>query len=167
MCCISTGSQAGDTRPDRTRPGKTAGGAIALAGDEFKFAKQYLSGLIFKKWLADMQQGYSVSSPANNVVRVSDDDGHSTDVTLDPKTHLPLAESSPRIDPSKPPSTEMRIARWTKVRGVWFPIGRTNYHDGARLAAITSDQVRINSGLKLRSPARATDGLSTSDGGLR
>jgi hypothetical protein len=154
------GTSGWEILPDRTSQGKTAGGEIELVGDELKFARQYLSGFIFKKWLADRQPGYSVSSPANNVVRITDDDGHRTDVTLDPRTWLPLAESSPRIDVSKPPSTEMRIGGWTRVKGVQFPVARANYHDGARLAAMTAERIRVNSGLKVESlQAKPPDSL--------
>ena len=154
------GTSGWEILPDRTRQGKTAGGAIELVGDELRFASQYLSDLIFKKWLADTQPGYSVSSPANDVVHITDDGGHSTDVTLDPKTWLPLAESSPRIDLSKPPSTEMRIGGWTKVNGVQFPVARANYHDGARLAVMTTDRIHVNSGLKVESlQAKPPDSL--------
>jgi hypothetical protein len=154
------GTSGWEILPDRTRPGETAGGAIKLVGDELKFARQYLSGLIFKRWLADRQPGYSLSSPANDVVRITDDDGHSTDVTLDPKTWLPLSESSPRTDVSKPPSTEMRIGDWTKVESVQFPVARANYHDGARLAVTTTGRIRVNAGLKVESlEAKPPDSL--------
>lgn len=158
-CCISTVPPAGSF-PTEAVNEKAAGGAIELIGDELKFARQYLSGLTFKKWLADRQPGYAVSSPADDVVRITDDDRHSTDVTLDPKTWLPLAESSPRMDVSKPPSTEMRIGSWTKVEGVQFPVARANYHDGARLTVMTTGRIRVNSGLNVESlQAKPSDSL--------
>lgn len=154
------GTSGWEILPDRTRQGKTVGGPIELVGDELKFARQYLSGVNFRKWLANIQPGHSISSPANDIVRITDDDGHSTDVTLDPKTWLPLAESSPRIDPSKPPSTEMRFVGWTKVKGVQFPVARANYHDGAKLAVITTGRIRVNSGLKVEAlQAKPPDSL--------
>ena len=61
--------------PDRTSRDKTTGVPIELVGDELQFAKQYMSGLIFKKWLADRQLGYSISSPANHVLRITDETG--------------------------------------------------------------------------------------------
>ena len=70
---------------------------------------------------------------------------------MDPKTWLPLSESSPRTDLAKPPSTEMRYEGWIKVNGVQFPAARTNYHDGARLAALRESRIRVNSGLKIES----------------
>lgn len=137
--------------PDRTSRDKTTGGPIELVGDELDFAKQYMSGLIFKKWSADRQLGYSISSPANHVLRITDETGKGTDITLDSKTWLPLSESSPRTDSAKPPSMEMRFLGWTKVNGVQFPAARTNYHDGVKLAALTESRIRVNSGLKIES----------------
>lgn len=154
------GTSGWEILPHRTSRDKTAGGPIDLVDEELQFAKQYLSGLIFKKWLAERQSGYTISSPLSNVVRVTDNTGQRTDMRLDPKTWLPLAESSPSADPAKPPSQEMRIEVWSKVDGIRFPSTRTNYHDGVRLAAITADRIRLNTGLKIESlQARPVDSL--------
>lgn len=154
------GSSGWEILPDQTSRDKTTSGPIDLVGEELQFAKQYLSGLIFKKWLADRQPGYTISSPSSNVARITDNGGQVTDIRLDSKTWLPLDEHSPRTDPAKAPLKEMRFDGWLQVGGVKFPTSRTNYHDGARLAAITTDHIYINAGLRIESlEAKPADSL--------
>jgi hypothetical protein len=127
---------------------KTTGEAIELVGGELKFAQNYLSGFDLKVWLADRIPGYSVTSPAENVVRIAHD-GTASDLTLDPVTWLPVKSASVSLaNPDQPVPAEMRIEGWTEVAGVRFPTKRANYHSGVKLAEETDEEtIRVNAGL--------------------
>jgi hypothetical protein len=128
---------------------KTAGEAVALAGGELRFAKNYDTGFNLTVWLADRNPGFVVTSPAPNVVRVAHD-GTAGDITLDPATGLPTKSSSVSLaNPDRPFSAELRLSGWTEVNGVRFPAVRANYHNGVKLAEETDKvPLRINAGLK-------------------
>jgi hypothetical protein len=135
--------------PDMTGPDplKTSGKAIELAGGELKFATSYLAGFQLNQWLADRTPGYTVSSPAANVLRVERGDS-ATDFTLDPASGLPLKSSGVSLaNPDHPVHAEMRYEAWTTAGGVRFPTKRANYHDGLKLGAITDAVIRVNTGL--------------------
>jgi hypothetical protein len=128
---------------------KTAGEAVALAGGELQFARNYLSGFQFNMWLADRIPGYAVTSPSPNVVRIAHG-GSADDITLDAATWLPVKTNAVSLaDPSHPVSSEMRFEKWTEVEGVRFPTQRANYHAGVKLAEETTEEaIRVNEGLK-------------------
>jgi hypothetical protein len=127
---------------------KTTGKAIALAGDELGFARRYLSGFQFNMWLADRTSGYTVTSPAANVLRI-EHDGAASDFTLDPDTWLPVKTADLSLtNPDGPVAAEMRYDEWTEVAGVRFPTQRANYHNGVKLAEETTEEaIRVNAGL--------------------
>lgn len=139
--------------PDLKSPDafKTTGKAIELAGGELRFAKNYLSGFQFNTWLADRIPGYAVTSPAPNVVRI-EYDGSATDLTLDPATRLPVRTAGVSLaNPDRSVVDEMRYEGWTEVAGVRFPTRRANYHDGVKLAELTTEEAtHVNSGLAPR-----------------
>jgi len=136
--------------PDLKGPDKfkTTGKAIELVGGELEFAKNYLSRFEFNTWLADRIPGYTVSSPASNVLRIKRD-GAAEELTLDPATWLPIKTVGVSLaNPDRPVEDEMRYEGWTEVTGVRFPTRRTNYHNGVKLAALTTEEgIRVNSGL--------------------
>jgi hypothetical protein len=128
---------------------KTTGQVIELAGDELKFARNYLSGFQFNTWLADRIPGCIITSPAANVVRI-EHDGTADDFTLDPATGLPVKTAGvSSANPGRPVSAEMRYGGWVDVAGVRFPAQRANYHNGVKLAEETTEEaIRVNVGLK-------------------
>ena len=137
--------------PDVTNPDpyKTTGKAIPLAGGELEFAEGYLSGFELNLWLADLR-GYAVTSPKPNVVRV-EHDGSATDFTLDPVTGLPLKSAGVSLaDPNRPVPSEMRYAGWKEFSGVRFPTHRINFHEGVNRGEVTTEMLRVNSGLQLQ-----------------
>jgi hypothetical protein len=148
--------------PDMTNPDpqKTTGKAIALAGGELTFATKYLSGFQLNEWLADRMPGYTVTSPAPNVLRV-EHDGGATDLTLDAATSLPIKSAGVSLaNPDRPVQSEMRFEAWTTVAGIRFPTKRANYHNGLKLGAITDATIRVNSGLSAeRLAAKPTDSV--------
>lgn len=95
-----------------------------LEGGELNFARKYLSDFMLNIWMADRLPGYTVTSPARNVVRVSIGEAESEqiDIVLDTATWLPLRETSISLsDPAHPVPSETRIREWMTVRGVRFP----------------------------------------------
>jgi hypothetical protein len=136
--------------PDLNNPDplKTTGKSIELAGGELKFATNYLAGFQFNMWLADRMPGYTVTSPAPNVLRI-EHDGDANDFTLDTTTWLPAKTSGVSLaNPDRPVQSEMRYEAWTEVAGVHFPTKRANYHSGVKLGEITEAVIRVNTGLK-------------------
>jgi hypothetical protein len=128
-------------------PLRTTGKAVDLAGGELRFAQGYLSGFQFNQWLADRVPGFTVSSPAPNVLRIAHGDG-ADDITLDPATGLPIKSSGISLaNPDRPVQREMRYEAWTTVAGVHFPTRRVNYLSGLKLGEITGSTVRVNVGL--------------------
>ena len=112
------------------------------------FAKGYLSGFDLNAWLADQTRGFSVTSPGPNVVRI-DHDGKATDFTLDPVSSLPVKSAGVSLsDPGHPVATEMRYDGWKEVSGVRFSTHRVNYHSGVKRGEVTTDDIRVNSGLR-------------------
>jgi len=150
VLCFDGSSDSGwEILPDLKNPDlfKTTGKLSELVGGELKFAKNYLSGFQFNMWLADRTPGYTVTSPAPNVLRI-EHDGNATDFTLDAGTWLPVKTSGVSLaDPDRRVSAEMRYEAWTEVAGVRFPTKRANYHNGAKLGAITEAAIHVNVGL--------------------
>ena len=112
-------------------------GTIAdLVGDELKFAKHYLWGLNLNVWLADRNQQSRITSPAPNVLVVTDknDPSLKEELALDTKTFLPTKSGS--------------LSHWQAFAGVKFPQRISNFHNGKRVAVITVERTKINQGLK-------------------
>src|SRR5215472_16437694 len=122
-----------------------------LAGGELEFAKKYLSDFTLNLWLADRLSGYTISSPANNVIRVSVNNKASEqiDITLDPDSFLPVKQTSISLaDPAHPVPSETQIRKWTTIQGIHFPERVWVLHSGVRLADITTEDVKLNIGLR-------------------
>jgi hypothetical protein len=129
-------------------PYKTTGTAVELAGGELQFARGYLSGFELNQWLADQLSGYRVTASAPHVLRI-EHGATATDFTLDPVTHLPLKSAGVSLaDPDRPVPAEMRYDGWTEVSGVRFPTRRVNYHSGVKRGEVTTEDVRVNPGLR-------------------
>jgi hypothetical protein len=129
-------------------PFKTAGVVTELAGGELQFAKGYLSGFELTLWQADQIAGYRVTTPGPYVVRIEHGE-NATDLTLDPATKLPAKSASVSLaDPNRPVPAEMRYDGWKEVSGVRFPIHRVNFHSGVKRGEVTTEDIRVNAGLR-------------------
>jgi hypothetical protein len=129
-------------------PFKTTGTAVPLAGGELQFAKGYLSGFELNLWLADQIAGYSVTSSTPDVLRI-EHGGDATDFTLDPATSLPRKSAGVSLaDPDRPVPAEMRYEGWREVSGVRFATHRVNYHSGVNRGEVTTEEIRIDAGLR-------------------
>ncbi len=129
-------------------PGKTV---TDLAGGELEFARRYLSGFTLNIWLADRNPDYELASPAKNVVRVSARNvaNGQSDITLDPISWLPVKQASISVaDPDHPQTSETQFKEWMTEHGVKFPRRVWILHGGIRLADITTERIKLNSGLR-------------------
>ena len=123
------------------------GHEAALSGGELEFAKDYLEGFQLNVWLADRMPGYTITSPAPNVVQIATKKD-ANDTTLDPKTWLPIKESGVSLDdPDHPVSRETQFREWTAVGGVKFPSRVWVLHEGRKLADIATVEIKLNRGL--------------------
>jgi hypothetical protein len=143
------GSSGWEIPPEKGSLNRTSGIVTELAGGELEFAKGYLSGFDLTLWLADRNPAYAISSPGPNVVRISwNNQANATDITIDAASGLPLKQAGISLaDPSKPVAAEMLYSEWSEIEGVKFPTKKSNFHNGVKLAEITSMGIRINQGL--------------------
>jgi hypothetical protein len=131
--------------PDRF---KTTGSAVALTGGELQFAKGYLTGFELNQWLADQLPGYRVTSPTPQVLRI-EHGSDATDFTLEPRTSLPVKSAGVSLaDPNRPVPSEMHYDGWKEVSGVRFPTHRVSYHSGVKRGEVTTEDIRVNIGLR-------------------
>ena len=125
--------------------------AVELTGGELEFARGYVRGFFLLMWLADRDPRYKITSPAENVVRISDGDlSHQLEFTLDPTSHLPIKETSLSLsDPAHPVPSDKVYEEWITTDGLRFPGRFSVLRTGVRIAVAKSlDEIRINKGLK-------------------
>jgi hypothetical protein len=137
------GSSGWEILPDKT--------VANLAGGELRFAERYLTGLDLNSWLADRDPESVFTSPAPNVFVCAKkgDPSPPRRITLDPVTFLPVkSEWISLADSGHPVPNEQRFEQWRAVDGVKFPWRITSFQSGNRVAEITVEQIKLNSGLK-------------------
>jgi hypothetical protein len=137
------GTSGWEILPDKT--------VANLEGGELKFAQYYLSGLNPNLWLADRDPSRVITSSGPNVIVVSikGDSSQGTEFTLDPVTFLPVKEIDISLsDPNHPAPSESRLEQWQTIDGVKFPQRITKSQGGRKLAEITVEQIKLNSGIK-------------------
>jgi hypothetical protein len=121
-----------------------------LSEGELNFARKYAQDFRLNTWLADRDPRYRITSPALNVVRISDGDvTHQLDITLDPVSSLPVKTSSVSLaDPAHPIPSEEVTTEWETVQGIRFARRWSVSRSGVRVAEATVEQTKLNSGLK-------------------
>src|SRR5580698_5189426 len=137
------GASGWEILPDKT--------VANLAGGELKFAQNYLRGLNLNFWLADRDSSRVITSSAPNVIVIATngDSSQRTEFTLDAATFLPTKETDISLsDPNHPVSSESILDQWHTIGGVKFPQRITKFHSGVKVAVITVEQTKLNSGLK-------------------
>ncbi len=118
-----------------------------LAGGELEFAKKYVRDFQLHKWLADRDSRFKITSSMPNVIRIADgsDLTHQMEITVDPVTALPRTETTTSLaDPAHPAKSEVRIEEWLSVDGIRFPRRTVTYRNGARVAEITVEEIKLN-----------------------
>jgi hypothetical protein len=141
---------------------------LKLVGDELKFAQGYLSGIDLKIWLADRDPRYRISSPAPNVIRISDkkDLQNAQDLTLDSVSSLPVKQThAPLKGASGRGQTETHFEQWKMVQGIQFPHRISMIKSGTPIAVITVDHIKLDSGLKPNDLATKPTDLNPDLGG--
>lgn len=140
--------------------------AIPLTGGELRFAQKQHRDFPLRIWLADRDAAFDVTSPAANVLRISgreypDDPVHRIDLTLDPHSALPIVERTLSLAmPDRPSWFETRLSDWMSVDRLRFPRHSEVFANGARLAAISVESVRLNSGLSIEDLAEKPSNLT-------
>jgi len=82
-----------------------------------------------------------------NVIRIADrsDLTHQIEITVDPVTALPRTETTTSLaDPAHPAKSEVQIEEWLSTGGIRFPRRTVTYRNGARVAEITVDEIKLN-----------------------
>jgi hypothetical protein len=134
-------------------PGERSRGAIPLVGDELRFAHKTLRDFQMKVWLADRDRQYVLTSPAAHIVRIADqaspgDPTHQLELRLDPQSARPITmRTLTPITATRTVWGETRIHEWQTIAGVQFPRRFEAFLNGARLADLTLEDTRVNSGL--------------------
>jgi hypothetical protein len=137
------GTSGWEILPDKT--------VANLAGDELKFAQNYLLGLNLNFWLADRDPSRVITSSRPNVIVVSTkgDSSQRTQFTLDPITFLPVKQTDISLsDPNHAVPSESRLEQWQTIDGVKFPQRITKFQGGRKLAEITVERIKLNSAIK-------------------
>ena len=130
-------------------PDKSA--VVPLEKGELRFAQSYLNGLNLNSWLNDRDLDLVFTSPSPNIISIAvrGDSAHVNQIILDPATHLPLGGKGISLaDPDHPVSSEAKLEQWEIFGGIKFPRKITNIHGGKRLAQITVEKIKLDSGLK-------------------
>lgn len=124
---------------------------VELSGGELEFARGMLRGMRLNTWTADRDPRYRITSPARNVVRVSDGNPeHQLDITVDGATSLPAKIGFTTLsDPARPVSGEDVFADWGTARGIRFPRRWTVFRHGVRVAEAMDATVLMDSGLSV------------------
>jgi len=128
-------------------PGTTS--AVELAGGELKFAQAYIRGFRLNTWLADRDPSWRITSPAANVVRLSDGDlAHQMDLVLD-SSFLPSKTRTVTLsDPANPVPAEEAITEWETIAGARLPRRFSVYRRDALVGEATDEKTNINQGLR-------------------
>jgi hypothetical protein len=123
---------------------------VELTGGELEFARGMVRGMRLNTWIADRDPRYSITSPAANVVRISDGDvTHQLDITVDAASSLPVKMGFTTLsDPEHPDHGENVLAEWDTAQGIRFPRRWTVFRSGVRVAEAKEARVFVNSGLK-------------------
>lgn len=83
------------------------------------------------------------------VIVTKGDASQRTEITLDPTTFLPVKQTDISLsDPNHPVPSETRFEQWQTIDGVKFPYHIAKFQNGRKVAEITTEQIKLNSGLK-------------------
>ncbi len=116
-------------------------GYAELADSELQFVRNEANGFYLKLWLADRYPYFTITSGGPNVIRLTQEDGGTTEITVDPQSGLPVRTASLSL------SAYTEVKEWQTVNGVKLPQRILNYHRGSVAADIRTTDIKINSGL--------------------
>ena len=121
-----------------------------LEGGELAFAHKYVRDFRLNTWLVDREPRYRITSPAPNIVRISDGEiSHQLDITLDSASSLPAKTTSISLaDPNHPIPSDEVVAEWETVQGIRFARRWSVFRSGVRVAEATVEWTKVNGGLR-------------------
>lgn len=124
---------------------------VELTGGELEFARGMVRGFRLNTWVADRDSRYSITSPAPNVVRLSDGDiTHQLDITADPASMLPQRITFTTLsDPAHPVTGQDVTTEWATVKGIRVPRRWTVLRSGLRVAEAKDATTAIDTGLQV------------------
>jgi hypothetical protein len=137
------GAKGWEILPDKT--------VSDLVGGELKFAQNYIRDFNLNLWLADRDPHNVITSSAPHVLAIADKGPRSgkLEITLNPVTSLPVKQTTLSLaDPNNPVPSETRFDKWETVGGVRFAGTISIFQNGKKLAEITVEQTKVNSGIK-------------------
>ena len=102
---------------------------------------------LFGLALSDRDPDRTVNATGADSIEISDKQGESATVQLDPATGLPSSLGYSSAGQAGPVKVEETFADWRDVNGLKAPFKITILQNGKRFADVSSDQYKINSGL--------------------
>ena len=122
-------------------------GREAMSGAVLKQAELETFRTYFGLLLSDRDPARTVSAVEENVVEISDQQGHAVRLWVDPKTGLPVKQTYQ--SPGGPPSeVEEVYDEWMEVDGIRAPRRIRINRGGARFGETRLEELKLNSGLK-------------------
>jgi zinc protease len=128
----------------------TPQGSGGLGGPQLKQVKGDLFRSYFQLLMSDRLNGRIVNAVDVSTVEVSDADGNSVRLTLDPKTNLPqsiLYDSVAVV--GQPQAVQETYSDFHEISGIQVPFRVVITQNGKRYADETTTDFRINTGLRL------------------
>jgi len=130
--------------------GKTGWAATPQGTGPLPEAQQKQSGAAsFRIWfpllLSDRDAGRTVVETADGKLAISDQEGHSVTLTIDPKTNLPATETF--VEPGGNGPIEEVYGDWQEINGIKLPRNITLNEGGKHFADVTVTDVKVNQGL--------------------
>jgi zinc protease len=124
-------------------------GVRPLPGPQIKQVRDELFRNYFRLLLSDRIAGRTVSSPANGVLEISDQEGSSVKLIIDEKTGLPVKEvyEAPAMT-GQPASMEEIFEGFTEAGGIKAPNRITVNQNGGKFAEVAVEDYKLNTGTK-------------------
>jgi outer membrane lipoprotein-sorting protein len=102
---------------------------------------------LFSLAMSDRDPGRTINAVGESALEVSDKQGESARVQLDPATGLPQTLSYSGTGPAGPVKVEETYSDWRDVNGVKAPFKVSIQQDSKKFAEVAIDDFKINSGL--------------------
>jgi len=128
----------------------TPQGERPLPEGQLKQVREELFRNYFRLLLSDRDPDRTVNSPADGVLEISDREGSSVKVFVDPQTGLPAKEVYREAGAMGPPaSMEEVFEGFEDAGGIQAPKAITVNRDGAKFAVLSITEYKVNSGIKI------------------